>query len=52
LYQDIATIPMDKRCRWFFFRRNGNILAIVTDSGTLRLLRATTIERAEAQARL
>jgi WD40 repeat protein/predicted Ser/Thr protein kinase len=51
LYQDIATIGMDSPVRLVLFSPDGNILAIVTDSGTLRLLRATTIERADAQAR-
>jgi WD40 repeat protein len=51
LKYEIAAIKMDSPVRLVLFSPDGNILAIVTDSGTLRLLRATTFERADAQAR-
>jgi WD40 repeat protein len=50
LKQEMATIPMDSPVRLVLFSPDGNTLAIVTDSGKLRLLRATTFQRADAQA--
>ena len=50
LKQEIAMLPQDSPVRLVLFSPDGNTLAIVTDSGTLRLLRATTFERADAQA--
>jgi WD40 repeat protein len=51
LHQEIATIDLGSPVRLVLFSPDGNTLATVTDSGTLRLLRATTFERADAQAR-
>jgi WD40 repeat protein len=49
--QEFAVLRMDSPVRVVLFSPDGNMLAIVTDSGTLRVLRATTLERADAQVR-
>jgi WD40 repeat protein/predicted Ser/Thr protein kinase len=49
--QEIATLAMDSPVRLVVFAPDGNSLAIVTDSGRLRLLRAATFDRAETLTR-
>jgi WD40 repeat protein/predicted Ser/Thr protein kinase len=49
--EEIAVIRMNSPVRLVLFSPDGNTLAIVADSGVLRLLRATALERADAQAR-
>jgi WD40 repeat protein len=52
LKQELAMFPMDSPVRLVLFSPDGNTLAVVTDSGKLRLLRATPLERADAQTRV
>jgi len=49
--EEIAVLRMESPVRLVLFSPDGNTLALVADSGVLRLLRATTLERADAQAR-
>jgi WD40 repeat protein len=48
--QEITMLPMDSPVRLVVFAPDGNSLAIVTDSGRLRLMRAATLGRAETLA--
>ena len=49
LNQEIATFPMDSGVRLVLFSPDVNTLAIVTDAGKLQLLRAASLERADAE---
>ena len=51
MHSEIAAIWMDRSVRLVIFAPDGNTLAIVADDGTLKLLRATTFEQADAEAR-